>query len=75
MPLNFYTPSALTIEYLLNTMIYIHMEAWPSGKAGACKALIPSSNLGASFLNHTYEKRFLMAKKIFIGPTPLIYEN
>ena len=23
-------------------------EAWPSGKAGACKALIPSSNLGAS---------------------------
>jgi 16S rRNA (cytidine1402-2'-O)-methyltransferase len=23
--------------------------AWPSGKAGACKALIPSSNLGATF--------------------------
>lgn len=22
--------------------------AWPSGKAGACKALIPSSNLGAT---------------------------
>ena len=23
--------------------------AWPSGKAGACKAFIPSSNLGAAF--------------------------
>ena len=26
----------------------INMAAWPSGKAGACKAFIPSSNLGAA---------------------------
>ena len=25
------------------------MAAWPSGKAEACKAFIPSSNLGAAF--------------------------
>lgn len=30
-------------------MISPHMVAWPSGKAGACKASIPSSNLGATF--------------------------
>ena len=24
-------------------------ETWPSGKAGACKALIPGSNPGVSF--------------------------
>ncbi len=28
----------------------IFVEAWPSGKAEACKASIPSSNLGASFM-------------------------
>lgn len=39
----------LTIEHVLNTID--RAEAWPSGKAGACKALIPSSNLGASFSN------------------------
>jgi hypothetical protein len=27
--------------------------AWPSGKAGACKALTPSSNLGAAFKNRS----------------------
>jgi methyltransferase (TIGR00027 family) len=27
--------------------------AWPSGKAGACKALTPSSNLGAAFIKKT----------------------
>ncbi len=26
-----------------------HAAAWPSGKAGACKAFTPSSNLGAAF--------------------------
>lgn len=29
------------------------MVAWPSGKAEACKASIPSSNLGATFSYHT----------------------
>ena len=38
----------------LDNLVCLHYdkrtkEAWPSGKAGACKALIPSSNLGASF--------------------------
>lgn len=31
-------------------MMAPHAVAWPSGKAGACKASIPSSNLGATFL-------------------------
>lgn len=35
---------------VLPTLQWFYMEAWPSGKAGACKALIPSSNLGASYL-------------------------
>ncbi len=29
-------------------VIITEMAAWPSGKAGACKAFIPSSNLGAA---------------------------
>ena len=41
--------------------------AWPSGKAEACKASIPSSNLGAtSFVK--YERRFV---PLFILATPI----
>lgn len=51
----------LTIEHGLYSIIILmkirNKEAWPSGKAGACKALIPSSNLGASFfLNKCTDK-------------------
>ena len=28
---------------------FLFVAAWPSGKAEACKAFIPSSNLGAAF--------------------------
>lgn len=29
------------------------LAAWPSGKAGACKALIPGSNPGAASIHNT----------------------
>ncbi len=38
-------------QYLLifdNVFLVFDRVAWPSGKAGACKAPIPSSNLGAT---------------------------
>lgn len=33
---------------------FLHKVAWPSGKAGACKVPIPSSNLGATFFFMLY---------------------
>lgn len=54
-------PFNLTISHVLNRIEYT--EAWPSGKAGACKALIPSSNLGASFSFVKWGKDFLLFYK------------
>lgn len=38
----------------------MYLETWPSGKAGACKALIPGSNPGVSFFDVkvAYERNF-----------------
>lgn len=33
------------------------VAAWPSGKAGVCKTLIPGSNPGAAFKNEEYTER------------------
>lgn len=41
---------SLTISYVLNTIYNKSKETWPSGKAEACKAFIPGSNPGVSFL-------------------------
>ena len=38
--------------------------AWPSGKAGACKAPIPSSNLGATLI-------YLKSIMLFLVATPI----
>lgn len=40
----------MTIDILV-FITYHNKEVatWPSGKAGACKAFIPSSNLGVAF--------------------------
>ena len=41
------------------------MVAWPSGKAEACKASIPSSNLGATFLN------LMLSSMLYLVATPI----
>ncbi len=45
------------------------MAAWPSGKAGACKAFIPSSNLGAAF--YEFQGVFCMGKIFGICDLPV----
>ncbi len=40
--------------------------AWPSGKAGVCKTLTPSSNLGAALNN---KKDRLQSNRSFLMPS------
>lgn len=44
------------------------MATWPSGKAEACKAFIPSSNLGVAFLfiNQIIFRKLLLSKNLQI---------
>lgn len=47
------------------------MAAWPSGKAEACKAFIPSSNPGAAFL---YLQEIMIVKILAVAtPFPSLH--
>jgi hypothetical protein len=43
------------------------MAAWPSGKAGDCKSLTPSSNLGAALIFHVYNHEFFVVFHEFVS--------
>jgi 16S rRNA (cytidine1402-2'-O)-methyltransferase len=47
---------------------FLFKVAWPSGKAEACKASIPSSNLGATFV---YDSSFRESSVLYLIATPI----